>query len=625
MKRFLLLLIFVLLAKSSFAALPCTEGTATCWIVRGDGGTTTQCNGHYNAAYDGSGTGENCALSHPAWALGGVNTSTVMAAGDTLYIAYYANGYEIGYDMPNTLGCNLSYPYDCILDTIPNGIDIDNRTKIYGEGWDTGCPDSTKPSLWGADRVGRVLKIGSNNDIRCLEITDHSGCMFRQPGNVQSGSKIDNEPTQDPIICAENHPNRVGDYAINGIQMDNVDNINIQDVYLHGIGNRCVYACALGGSITLTDVKMEGCPGSGWDADCGTSVNYDAGTTVEWTRTTLQWSGCGERYSATPGGYGVNTPHNCCSQDQTCYGDGIGFAGDSGDWTFTDTNISNNTSDGIDLLYSSTGNVKLFRHKAEGNAGASFKCSNPSAIVENSILLDNCASWSKSPNVYGSQYSPGRSGTTCDHDSSCDSNENYQNCSDCVGFNTCRASSNISFSLGSNKALSIYNSTLFSTHDVNILASNDSNCGTGSTVTYKNNIIYGAEEYNAPGDRPDAYYCYCPGSGSCPPVTQTNNTCYNGKEDVADCAGGSIANPNLVGPIKTTSADPHVGTSFWNNFKLTLSSSNEIGGSAADETVVLQGTSNDVSNAARGSDWDRGAWEYAVGGTTRFLKSIIIF
>jgi len=69
------------------------------WYIRLDGGTATQCTGHTNAAYPGTGSGQPCALSHPFWLLqtGLTNATwrTDYLGGDTVQFAD-AGPYAIG-------------------------------------------------------------------------------------------------------------------------------------------------------------------------------------------------------------------------------------------------------------------------------------------------------------------------------------------------------------------------------------------------------------------------------------------------------------------------------------------------------------------------------------------------
>src|SRR5574342_552019 len=109
-----LTLVVSLLASSALAAT---------FYVRTDGGSDQQCTGTVDAAYPGSGTGQPCAWDHPFRAL-----------------------------------------------------PPDGTPRIVGAQWSSGC--RVAPELWGTERADFIVDLtgSSNVEIRCLEITDHSGC-----------------------------------------------------------------------------------------------------------------------------------------------------------------------------------------------------------------------------------------------------------------------------------------------------------------------------------------------------------------------------------------------------------------------------------------------------------------
>ena len=142
--------------------------------VRVDGGTVTQCTGLADAPYPGSGTGLACSWAHPYWALDG-DGEWILAGGDTLHI--HTGSYMMGYGAPNTDWCDPDGAYDCFARPLPSGPDEDHPTKILGEGWNRGC--ASPPELWGTERLYHIFSLEgtSHAEIRCLELTDHSGCV----------------------------------------------------------------------------------------------------------------------------------------------------------------------------------------------------------------------------------------------------------------------------------------------------------------------------------------------------------------------------------------------------------------------------------------------------------------
>ncbi len=190
-------------------------GAAGPYYVRVGGSDSTNCTGLADVDYDGSGTGEACAFSHPAYPLGAVGTTRILGANETLIIG--PGSYMIGCGMPNNT-CDNNAPYDSKLDVLPNG------AKIYGAGYLTGdnTAPSAKPQLWGTKSVEWILNVDgtSDVDIQFLDLTDHSECGFRVGGNQ----------------CDESYPitqtyGRTGIYGFGG------SNLNLRNLDIHGLSN----------------------------------------------------------------------------------------------------------------------------------------------------------------------------------------------------------------------------------------------------------------------------------------------------------------------------------------------------------------------------------------------------
>jgi hypothetical protein len=592
---------------------PAVPGQPTNYYIRPDGGTTTQCNGTFNAPNPDFSGQKNCAFNHPAWALGTpTGEPTVMIAGDILNVGL--GKYIIGYGMPNS-NCSLDYPYECVMNMPPESDATGNPTKILGEGWDTGC--TQRPKFSGTERVNPILTIGDYTQVRCLEITDNSGCMSRHPQGV--AGKIDNEPTQNNIVCPE-QPYTLDsehEYAITGLRINYATNSEFHDVSIHGVAGGCVEAYGLSGNTILNNFDIGPCGGgAGWDADdcwsggsCGTPYT---GTVYFINNSSLKWAGCGERAKATPNGELASTPHNCCGQEQGCYSDGMGFDGDAGTWVFSDSEISFNMSDGADLLYSKSGTITFERMKAQGNIGALLKSNCPYTTIENSVLLGDCNTWKKSPWLHASPYAPGRQGTNCNNNGICDANENYNSCTDCRGENYCRAGTAIALN-GAGGTNKIYNNTLASTFDI-LFSLSASDCS-GTTVDLKNNIIYGHDD-DYSDDWTSWFYQYNSANGneSCPnwvdnKLTEDYNIFYHIKEGSnwwsIKGTHSVYADPGLVGPIYLSRDNPYVGNNYIDNFK---PSSASIARDVANKTVGVL-SSKDVNNKDRGISWDIGGFE----------------
>jgi len=327
---------------------------AATYYVRQDGGTATQCTGTTDAAYPGSGTAKACAFKHPFWAIAPIGTNpTKMIGGDTLIIDGAKGAqYLIGYGAPNTTDtskCDPAWPWDCQMRAIPSGPDAAHPTRILGKGWNTGC--SAPPQLYGRERGRQVLNLtaSKNIELQCLEITDHSDCQ--NPG---------------PKACNRSaFP--YGEWTDWGIIASDSSNVLIKNVNIHGMAHGGIYAGRLK-DWTLDTVKIVGNSFVGWDGDIGAEVSSNSGT-ISFNKVTIAYNGCGETY---PG----KLPYNCFSQSQSGYGDGLGTAKTGGNWIFTNSNVSHNTSDGIDLLYhNGSGTITINRVRAEGNAGNQVKTS----------------------------------------------------------------------------------------------------------------------------------------------------------------------------------------------------------------------------------------------------------
>lgn len=579
--KFCLFLLFIMLSSSAWA---------TTYYVRVDGGTTTQCTGLAYAAYDGSGTGEACALIHPVWALGGVGTTGIMSAGDTLIIG--PGEYMVGLGMPNTSGCGPSFSYDCFMDDVPAGVDSSNKTKIYGYGWDTGCTD--KPQLWGTERVFYVLGHGSNVDIQCLDITDHSACIESGPSDGNQGSY--------PVQC-ERTTAPFGTWAARGITSNNSTNVSYTNVDIHGIAGKGLFAYRIG-DWSLTDTRIIANGFVGWDSDGSGDDSYTG--TVTLTRSKIEWNGCGEVYPLTTSNLSSSTDkHHCWSQDQGGFGDGIGLGdGAPGNWTFVDSSVSWNTSDGVDLLHGSgTGTVIFYRSKAEGNAGQAFKSSVGTTYIENSFLIGNCGFFS------GQSFTSTKSNTGTP-----------------TGFNNCRAAGDtVAFAhLTAGQKLYVYNSTILSNGNV-IFLSSGTGCDGTSVYKVDNSIIRGGTEFNDGSDLSDLYYpSGSDGNGAGPcgslAIDMDNSILYGSKNAASDtdCTGGTNnscnVDPLFEGTILQGPASPGYYTNTNYVAQLTLASGSPARDDASEAITCNQDCTVDFNNFTRGASWDIGAYEYGTLG-----------
>lgn len=333
---------------------------ATTYYVRPDGGTVTQCTGLVDAPLS---TDKNCSFNHPFWAISPQgNNPTKLIGGDTLVID---GSYKIGFGAPNTIDtnkCSIFYPYDCTMRPIPSGIDALHPTRILGKGWNNGC--TTKNQLWATAKLWQVLDLrgSSNVEVQCLDITDHSGCMFRGPSNT----------------CSETSPWQ--DYGVNGIEAADSQNVLIKNVNIHGLV-KGFHAGRLK-NWTLDTVNIIDNTSAGWDGDVGTNNSSNSGT-ITFRNSKIQYSGCGETYPDLK-------PFSCYSQSQGGYGDGLGTQHTGGSWIFDGVDFSFNVSDGLDLLYhDGSATIVVKNSHFEGNGGNQVKINAPFTL-DNTFVSGNC-------------------------------------------------------------------------------------------------------------------------------------------------------------------------------------------------------------------------------------------
>jgi len=345
------------------------EGQATTYYVRTDGGSSEQCTGLADAPYPCSGTAQPCAWDHPFRALP-PEAAPLIGGGDDLIIG--AGDYMMGVGAAGDDNCDPDYAWDCSMSPLPSGPDEGHPTRILGEGWDEGCPDP--PELWGSERADVIvdLSAASNVEVRCLEITDHSGCVEDHTGG---------------LACErDTYPH--GPWAATGLYAEDSANVYLQHLDIHGLAAAGVRAGRLR-DWTVEDVHIAGNGWVGWDGDLWDGDDSNSGTML-FRRWTVEWNGCGESY---PEG----EPVGCWAQTAGGYGDGVGTGATGGDWIIEDSAFLHNTSDGLDLLYHSLGGtITINRVHAEGNAGNQVKTTGQTEIV-NSVLVGNCGFFQGQP------------------------------------------------------------------------------------------------------------------------------------------------------------------------------------------------------------------------------------
>lgn len=597
-KKILLTLAFgLLLAGNVFAA--------NTWYVRSDGGTINQCDGTHNAPYSGTGFSQPCAVSslyyiirHDTDGSNNFQGTTLVAGGDTVVVGdpgANPGQFMIGYNPSNIwAGCSSSYPYGCFLDSLPSGPDASHPTKLVGVQYATGCGKKTQ--LWGNERVKYVLKQagGSNIDYECLDVTDHSACVYAHP----SGASVDGFP-----VSCKTSAYPYGPWALNGIRTDSVTNLTMVNMDVHGLANRDWFAFR-NGTTTLTNVLFNAAGLTDVDADpgsdnAGSPTNYTAGQV--WHQVYVRHAGCGERYPLQNANISSTANlHNCFSQSQGGQGDGFGSAGGGGlldqtitTWDIYDSDFSHNVQDGFDCLHCrGTGTIRMFRTTAEGNAGNPLKFNNNFVSFENGISIGNCGYFSGQAFTYNTG--------TFDH------------CRNATG-------DAIQFALGSGYTALVSNSSLLSNANGGVINLAGSGCDSSTHVTITNNISYAGSNFLFPGSSNPSYIYFNGsdgnGTGSCGNsfggiLSETYNIVYNSRNSNTPCGGSHDqcgVDPKFAGTIIQGPGTFYTADNYKDQLYLQSSSPARGAGNAS---VVLQGTSNDVNNYSRGGAYDIGAYEY---------------
>ncbi len=480
-----------------------------------------------------------------------------MAAGDTLIIdGELKSGclattsgraeYEVGFNAPNMPAgpnCGSSFTNGCTPNIFPAGVSASNRTKLYGKGWDKGCP--TPPQIWGNngaayDDNDGIFKITSNTDPRCIELTDHSGCMKSHHGS----GNIDNNPSQDPIRCSEAYPN-AGRWAGTGLYVaSGSQNIDGYDIWVHGFAKTGLWTIAMAGNVNWHNLWLRG---NGRVGDSGPDGQNDTGS-YSWTGGGLFYSGAGEKYPPTKAlvrtradARSTSDIHNAWTQGQGAgYGDAKGKSAQQGSWVFTGIDCFGNTSDCLDFLYNPSASLLVKQSTFEANVGSPIKSYGPSVTIENVVAMNNCSWFIDNPITYGSRYATGRTGTACNNNGQCEASENSTNCAaDCPAFNPCRPANPSTVSLASPAGFShrIINSTLGGNADAIIGITNTGTCNGTESLYVRNTSFVGGFDVNG-GDGATKYYAECGGVG--PPAMNMQYSFVCGTRTWAtDCSGAA--------------------------------------------------------------------------------------
>ncbi len=466
---------------------------ADTYYVRTDGGDEKQCNGRADAPYPGSGSKLDCAWKSLLYALP-TDDNPRIDRGDTLIIG--PGDYMIGWGAPgagdDSSRCYEEAPYDCYPARPPSGRSPEEKTRILGQGYDTGC--KAPPKLWGTQRVDMVLNLQrtDNVEVGCLEITDRSDCVEFH--------------TDDNVRC-ERDKSPYGDWASGGIYAKTSRNVWLHDLNIHGLAGRGIMAGDLT-DWTVERVRINTNGWAGWDGDVGEDESSNSGDIIL-RNVEIAWNGCAEHWQ-------TGEPFACWAQENGGYGDGLGTARTDGHWLIEDSRIHHNTSDGLDLLYtdeSKTATVVVRRTYAAANAGNQIKTAG-NALIENSVIIGQCGYFHKKFDMTWSDM--------------------------------CRAMGNaLSVGIGHNQKTVIRHNTITGEGDCLILTSGGDN---SSRIDILNNALVGQPDFLANGDDNNGELtCGHYADKSEAVVNFSGNAFWNVKDDQCFKGNQCGRNPRLTG------------------------------------------------------------------------------
>jgi hypothetical protein len=439
------------------------SANANVYYIASNGGTAAQCNGTVNASVASS---PNCAWAGPMVAFGSAGESgsgaspSLVASGDTVFVE--PGQYQVGFGSPGATGagCNINWPYDCVMNPIPAGTST-TPTQLIGVLDSKGKP----PQFWGNDRASEIINMMNSSYVVVsnLEITNHVACIYNHPTNP----------------CPRSAPYAA--YADNGIFIYNATGVTLKNLNIHNLANSGIQAGSLN-NFSMNNVVLRANGWSGFNNDVsGRNLKSSNSGNITFANVLIAYNGCGEQYPST-------TIYGCFGQQSGGYGDGLGAAGTGGNWVIIDSKAEYNTQDGFDLLYADgTGSVSFIRDLSVGNAGNQFKAGGGTVKIEDSVGIGNCATMQGQYNMQGNN--SGGGSTSGD---------------------LCRALGNTVAIAGMpGKTVTIQDNTFTTQGNCQVIMAGNS---TGGNVVLANNIFIGNEQYQSAGTQSCTFY----DSGSAP-------------------------------------------------------------------------------------------------------------
>lgn len=387
----------------------------TTWYIRPDGGTrydtnqpTGQCDGQANAPYPGTGVDQHCAFNDFRWLYDDQSyneqaqgsAAWVISGGDTVIIDGCASGLNntapdcrIGFDSNNDKEANGNYAwcfggggsFGCYNPPIPAGTPTD-PTRILGVNYQNcsqgNLTDQSKlTQLFGGFGAGAVLNLtGTQNvQVECLDITDHSNCVWH--GNPAY-----------PVGCDSSIPSSdAGDYAGSGIITNaSTANILFQDVHIHGLIGSGIQG-PIGAGISMNRVNISFNGFAGWNFDDGNNDPDGANASINANYVTMEGNGCDEEYPIVDTAFPAESCYDLSSE-----GFGDSWSGQDGTLTSFTCNhciMAYNTKDGFIGPHTLTTHLTITNSASYGNMGQQWKWGAPpgaTTIFENNLTIGNC-------------------------------------------------------------------------------------------------------------------------------------------------------------------------------------------------------------------------------------------
>lgn len=583
------------------------EGMYKTFYVRTDGGSRTRCNGLYDAADPGSGSYRDCAFNHLYQIFPPNGTDTLYApvstnvnfvGGDRVIVK--DGTYEHNFNGQNSTQYSSCYSGGaryCFMSSFPSGPNSDHKTRIYGEGWNTGC--STSPILLARHRVESIISLAGhdNIEINCFELTDADDCL-NDSFTVSSDE------------CGLTLPYSSQNWGQRGITALGSENVILRNLNIHGLGDRGVWAGKIDDWL-IENVDIRGNK-VGWDGDTGTypTTAGDTGT-ITFNHVNVEYSGCVEEYPIV----GDIEYRNCIGGNH--YADGFGTDRTAANYTVLDSSFSFNTHDGFDALYNhGVGTITVKRSKFINNGGNQVKFSGASNYLEDSIIGGSCCFL----------------GTTepydCNEIPDCDTGGG--------GTPTCRAGGNaIAFSSwNGTEPLYLINNTIAGTGtsllEITYPAGSPSSwCSTKTENVYSYNNLFLAGQKCTTTDpyySTTLYYKGIVGGGDCADaysrLSGESSFSYHARY-IKDFTGitQTQTNPNLTniswGGVNNNTLTYNDSINFVEDgdLDLTVNSTDLIGTGSSATAISLGADTVDYRNFQRGGSWDVGGLEY--GGTSQ--------